>query len=113
MDSPTFACVTIRISGISDYDAAKVFALVKGKFQLVFEGHTSEFLHLNNDGYPEIFESMWPDGDGYPERTTVHVWNGTAYRPLIKTAFKHRFGVAVQRAIERAARRRDTAAKLR
>lgn len=60
--------------GFTDNDAALVIALVNGNFQVVFRGGTSEILDLNGDGVPEVFESMWPDGDGYPKATSIHVW---------------------------------------
>ena len=90
---------------ISDNDAALVIALVEGKFQVVFRGLSSEILDLNGDGIPEIFESMWPDGDGYPKTTTVHMWTGKTYRPLMKTSWRNRFGPGVLSSVERAARR--------
>jgi len=68
----------------TDYDAALVIALVNGKFKVVFSGGTSEILDLNADGVPEIFDSMWPDGDGHPKTTSIHVWNGKTYVPLMK-----------------------------
>lgn len=103
--SDILAGVVVKFSGISDYDAAKVVALVNGRFQFVFNGETSEFFDLNADGYPEIFESSWPDGDGYPQTTTVHVWDGISFRRLLKTTFRGRFDSAVSRAVGRAARR--------
>lgn len=92
-------------SSLTDYDAAFVISLVNGKFQVVFRGGTSEILDLNADGIPEIFESMWPDGDGYPKTTSIHVWNGKTYIPLMKTSWRHRFGGGVRAAVERASRR--------
>jgi hypothetical protein len=49
-------------------------ALVQDKFQVVYQGQTSEIVNLDGDGIPEIFESVWPDGDGYPKKTTIYVW---------------------------------------
>jgi hypothetical protein len=98
--------LTIQSShSFTDNDAALVVALVDGKFQIVFRGGTSEILDLNADGIPEIFESMWPDGDGYPKTTAIHIWTGKTYRPLMKTSWRKRFGPGVQSAIERASRR--------
>lgn len=93
--------VALQSGIITNYDSVKVIALVGGKFQSVFEGSSSEFSHLNDDGVPEIFESMWPDGDGYPTTTTVHVWNGKKYSRLMKVSFRKRFGPTVQTAISR------------
>jgi hypothetical protein len=90
---------------LTDYDAALVIALVDGKFKVVFSGGTSEIFDLNADGVPEIFDSMWPDGDGYPKTTSIHVWNGKTYIPLMKTSWRKRFGVSVRSSIERASRR--------
>jgi hypothetical protein len=62
-------------------------------------------LDLNGDGFPEIFESSWPDGDGSPKATTVHVWSGKNYRTLMKTSWRNRFGPGVFSAVEKASRR--------
>jgi hypothetical protein len=98
--------LTIQSShSFTDYDAALVIALVDGKFKVVFSGGTSEIVDLNADGVPEIFDSMWPDGDGYPKTTSIHVWNGKTYRPLMKTSWRNRFGSGVRSSVERAARR--------
>ena len=92
-------------SSFADNDAALVIALVDGEFQVVFRGGTSEILDLNGDGVPEVFESMWPDGDGYPKATTIHVWSGKNYRALMKTSWRNRFGPGVLSSVERASRR--------
>jgi hypothetical protein len=98
--------LTIQSShSFTDNDAALVIALVDGKFQVVFRGLTSEILDLNGDGIPEIFESMWPDGDGHPKTTTVHVWTGKNYRLLMKTSWRNRFGPGVLSSVERASQR--------
>lgn len=91
--------------GFTDNDAALVIALVNGNFQVVFRGGTSEILDLNGDGVPEVFESMWPDGDGYPKATTIHVWGGKHYRVLMKTSWRNRFSPAVLTSIEKASKR--------
>lgn len=93
--------LAIQTGVITNYDSVQVIALVEGKFQLVFKGSSSEFTDLNDDGVPEIFESDWPDGDGYPTTTTVHVWNGKKYSRLMKVSFRKRFGPTVQTAIAR------------
>ncbi len=105
LDAPLLPGLYIKVSGTSDYDGATVIALVGGKFRVIFEGSTSEFVDLNSDGFPEVFESDWPDGDGRPKTTRVHVWNGKSYRPLTRVAFRQRFGLPVLRAVERAAHR--------
>ena len=98
--------LTIQSShSLTDNDAALVIALVDGKFRVVFSGGTSEIFDLNADGVPEIFDSMWPDGDGYPKTTSIHVWNGKTYIPLMKTSWRNRFGPGVRSSIERASRR--------
>ena len=89
----------------TEYDAALLIVLVDGKFQVVFRGTTSEVIDLNADGLPEILESRWPDGDGYPKTTTVHVWTGKAYTPLTKVAWSDRFGSRVRLSVDAAARR--------
>jgi len=89
----------------TDNDAALVIALVDEKFRVVFRGLTSEILDLNGDGVPEVFESMWPDGDGYPKATTIHVWSGKNYRALMRTSWRNRFGTAVLSSVEKASRR--------
>src|SRR5688572_8628861 len=64
--------LTIQASqSFTSNDAAVVIVLVQGKFQIAFKGGTSEIVDLNGDGIPEIFESMWPDGDGTPRTTTI------------------------------------------
>lgn len=93
--------VALQTGVITNYDSVQVIALVGGKFQSVFKGSSSEFTDLNDDGVPEIFESDWPDGDGYPTTTTVHVWNGKKYSRLMKVSFRKRFGPTVQTAISR------------
>jgi hypothetical protein len=106
LDAFSLPGLTIQSShSFTDNDAALVIALVDGKFQVVFRGLTSEILDLNGDGIPEIFESMWPDGDGYPKTTTVHVWSGKTYRPLMKTSWRNRFGPGILTSVERASRR--------
>jgi hypothetical protein len=97
--------LTVQSSGsFTDYDAALVIA-VNEKFQVVFRGGSSEILDLNGDGLPEIFESMWPNGDGYPKTTTIHVWSGKTYRRLMKTSWRNRFGLGILTSVERASRR--------
>jgi hypothetical protein len=105
LDALSLPGLTIQSShSFTDNDAALVIALVEGKFQVVFRGGTSEILDLNGDGVPEVFESMWPDGDGYPKATTIHVWSGKNYRVLKKTSWRNRFGRRVLSSVERASR---------
>ena len=89
----------------TEYDAALLIALVGGKFQVVFRGGSSEVVDLNADGIPEILESMWPDSDGFPKTTTVHVSNGKTYTVLKKVAWSQRFSPQVRLSVEAAARR--------
>jgi hypothetical protein len=106
LDAPNLPGLTIQSShSLTDNDAALVIALVDGKFQVVFRGGTSEILDLNGDGVPEVFESIWPDGDGYPKTTTIHVWSGKTYRPLRKSSWRNRFGPGVLSSVERVSRR--------
>ncbi len=108
MPSGTFGLTGLIIQSshsFTDYDAAIVIALVGSKFQVVFKGLTSEFVDLNSDGTPEILESMWPDGDGYPETTTIHVWDGRIYEAVVKTMWRERFGRVARAAVVRASRR--------
>lgn len=72
-----------------------VVALVQERFQIVYQGETSEIVDLDGNGIPEIFESIWPDGDGYPKSTTIHVWNGTKYQKLITSNWESRFSKSV------------------
>ena len=72
-----------------------VVALVQEKFQIVYQGESSEIVDLDGNGIPEIFESIWPDGDGYPKSTTIQVWNGTKYQKLITSNWKSRFSKLV------------------
>ena len=106
LDALSFPGLTIQSShSFTNNDAALVIALVEGKFQVVFRGGTSEIVDLNSDGVPEIFESMWPDGDGYPKATTVHVWSGKNYRALMKTSWRNRFAPRVLSSVEKVSRR--------
>lgn len=91
--------IKIESGTITNYDSAIIIALVDGKFQKVFEGSTSEFRDLNEDGIPELFEAEWPDGDGYPTTATVHFWNGKTYKRLMKVSYRKRFGPVVQAAV--------------
>lgn len=68
-----------------------VVALLNEKFGIVYEGGTSEVIDLDGNGIPEIFESVWPDADGYPKRTTIHVWDGVKYRKLMTSRWEYRF----------------------
>jgi hypothetical protein len=72
-----------------------IVALVQDKFEIVFEGGTSEVVDLDGNGIPEIFESVWPDGDGYPRRTLIHVWDGVKYRKLTSSKWEYRFSRSV------------------
>jgi hypothetical protein len=72
-----------------------VVALVQEKFEVVYQGATSELVDLDGNGIPEIFESVWPDGDGYPRRTTIHVWDGVKYRKLTTSRWDYRFSRSV------------------
>ena len=84
-----------------------IFALVGGQWQLVFGPETcsTQVIDLNSDGYPEVFESCWPDGDGYPEFTTIHAWTGKKFEKLMKTRFSDRFSKRVQAALTRSAQK--------
>lgn len=76
-----------------------VVAFVQEKFQIVYRGAASEIVDLDGNGIPEIFESIWPDGEGYPKRTTIHVWNGTNYQKLITSNWESRFSKSMLRQI--------------
>ena len=82
----------------SDFDGAGsvwVVALVQEKFQIVYKGEHSEIVDLDGNDIPEIFESIWPDGDGYPKSTAIHVWNGTKYQKFISSKWTARFSQSV------------------
>ncbi len=72
-----------------------VVALVQEKFEVVYQGATSELVDLDGNGIPEIFESVWPDGDGYPRTTTIHVWDGVKYRKLTTSRWEYRLSRSV------------------
>jgi hypothetical protein len=97
--------VLFSSSGISDRGPAIVIGLVGNNFGIVYRGDESEFVDINADGIPEILESVWPDGDGDPKTTTIHVWNGKVYKPLLKVRWRDRFGQAVRTAVEKAFRK--------
>ena len=87
---------TVKFSDNLDGDGPVwVVALVQEKFQIVYQGESSEIVDLDGNGIPEIFESVWPDGDGYPTSTTIHVWNGTRYQKLITSNWQFRFRKSV------------------
>lgn len=88
----------IVVNFSSDFDGdgpVWVVALVQEKFQVVYQGESSEIVDLDGDGISEIFESIWPDGDGYPKSTIIHVWNGTKYQRLITSKWESRFSKLV------------------
>ena len=70
-------------------------ALVQDKFQVVYQGQTSEIVNLDGDGIPEIFESVWPDGNGYSTTTTIYVWDGLRYRQLTTAKWEYPFSISV------------------
>ena len=80
---------------IDDRGPTLVVALVQEKFEVVYQGATSEVVDLDGNGIPEIFESVWPDGDGYPRTTTIHVWDGVKYRKLTTSRWEYRFSRSV------------------
>ena len=82
-------------SDISMNGPTLVVALVQEKFEVVYRGATSELVDLDGNGIPEIFESMWPDGDGYPRTTTIHVWDGVKYRKFTTSRWEDRFSRSV------------------
>ena len=104
-DSRLTGVIMQASQSFTEYDSALLIALVDGKFKVVFRGSTTEVVDLNADGIPELLESMWPDGDGFPKSTTVHVWNGQVYTALTKVAWSERFGPKVRLSVEAAARR--------
>lgn len=103
-DSPRLpGFVLFNASGASDRGPATVVGLVGNKFQVVYEGGESEFVDLNADGIAEIFESVWPDGDGFPRSTTVHLWDGRSYKRLMTVGWPERFSTRVRKSVEKAA----------
>jgi hypothetical protein len=100
--------VIFLASGTSSRGPAIVIGLVRNKFEIVYRGDESEFVDINADGIPEILESVWPDGDGYPKATTIHIWNGNSYRPLMKVRWGNRFSQAVGNAVRKASRSLST-----
>jgi predicted RNase H-like HicB family nuclease len=93
--------VLLSTSGASPRGPATVIALVGAKFQVVYRGDESEFVDLDADGIPEILESAWPDGDGYPKTTRVHVWDGKRYQLFRKVRWAERYGRSIQSAVRR------------
>jgi hypothetical protein len=70
-----------------------VFGLVEGRFRKVYEGATSELVDLDGDGIPEILESSWPNGDGFPSVTRTHRWNGQLFEKTHELPWDNRFRV--------------------
>lgn len=105
-DSPRLpGFVLMSKSGSSDRGPAIVVALVNNSFRVVYEGDESEFVDLDADGISEILESVWPDGDGYPKSTSVHVWDGKRYRLLMKVGWNERFSPRVRNSVAKASAR--------
>jgi len=101
LGTPNFPGVAVISPGNDySYGPTTVIALVERKFKVVYQGGASEFIDLNGDGVPEIFESQWPNGDGSPETTTVYVWNGKVYTPLMKAKWEERFSSSVTSAVD-------------
>lgn len=78
-----------------------IIGLVNDQFKIIFQGGTTELVDLNGDGYAEIFESEWPDGDGSPKKTTLHVWNGNSYQKLAERPWDTRFDSATKKAVDK------------
>lgn len=99
--TPNFPGVAIISLG-NDYfyGPTIVIALVDNKFKVVYQGGTSEFVDLDGNGIPEIFESNWPNGDGSPQMTTVYVWDGKIYTPIMKSKWDERFSHSIISAVE-------------
>lgn len=85
-----------------------VIAFVDNKFQFVYKGNTSEFVDLDGDGITEIFESFWPNGDGFPKKTIVHIWNGSVYVKLYETKWEDRFSRNTQALLKKRSYKRLT-----
>lgn len=95
----------LSASQISADDDTWLIALVDDKFKVVHHGSSTELLDINDDGYFEIFDSNWPDGDGKPKTTKVFVWDGQKYRQVIEMKFNLRFSNRVRNAVNKATRR--------
>ena len=87
--------LVVTFSEVDRNGLTLVVALVKEKFEVVYNGGSSELVDLDGDGIPEIFESVWPDGDGYPRRTIIHVWDGAKYRKLTTSKWEYRFSRSI------------------
>lgn len=101
----------IVVNFSSDLDGAGpiwVIALVQDKFQIVYRGENSEIVDLDGNDIPEIFESIWPDGDGYPKSTTIHVWDGVKYQKLASSKWESRFSKLVLNQIRKYNRTRKS-----
>jgi hypothetical protein len=97
LNSLTVPGIAVNFSSDLDDGAGPVLvvALVQDSFRIVYRGGTAEMVDLDGNGVPEFFESIWPDGDGYPKSTTIHVWNGTKYEKLITSSWQSRFSELV------------------
>lgn len=88
-------------SDVNGVGPVLVIAMVQDNFRIVFQGESSEIVDLDGNGIPEVFESIWPDGDGYPKSTTIYVWNGMKYQKLITSNWESRFSARVLKRIRR------------
>ena len=101
--------IVVNFSSDLDGDGpVLVVAMVQDTFQVVYRGESCEIVDLDGNGIPEIFESIWPDGDGYPKSTTIYLWNGTKYRKLITTKWESRFSKMVLNRIRNRTRSRGS-----
>jgi hypothetical protein len=84
------------------YGSTKVFCIINGKAQAVYDNVMStEIVDLNADGYPDLLASGWPDGDGGPSTTDVYVWKKSIYKKVLTVPFRSRYGLRVVKAISR------------
>jgi len=82
------------------FGKTRVIVLNNGKFKRAYESNfSSEVVDINGDGFPEMIDSRWPDGDGRPQSSAIYIWNGDTYILLMRVPWVDRLGSKVLKAV--------------
>jgi hypothetical protein len=87
--------------GVSDFDGSIVVQHLQdsNSFVKVFHGGTIELIDFEGDGIPEIFESDWPDDDGFPKDSKVFILKKGTYQQIALVKWGSRLSQEIQRRI--------------